>query len=104
MNENIENTENIKMDVKDFQNLCNYIKTLEDENTRLKQEKRELQKEYDTFYTEEYLRRIDECNKLWGELQDIKHMSMFEFAAKYCKDTELEEAGHQLARSLGVGQ
>ena len=74
------------------------------ENYNLKEEKRALKKEYDDFYMNEYLRRIDECNKLWSELFDIKHMSMWEFAAKYCSDEDMEEAGHALARSLGVGQ
>jgi hypothetical protein len=44
-----------------------------------------------------------ERNTLLDELTTIKNMSMFEFAAKYCSDNELEEAGHALARSLGVG-
>lgn len=37
------------------------------------------------------------------ELNEIKSMSMFEFAEKYCKEEELEKAGHDSARSLGVG-
>ena len=37
------------------------------------------------------------------ELSDIKHMSVWGFADKYCTDDELEEAGHALARSFGIG-
>ena len=59
-----------------------------------------LKKQYDEFYEKEYLKRIDECNKLWGELFDIKHMSLWEFANKYCNDEQLEEAGKTFARSL----
>jgi hypothetical protein len=54
--------------------------------------------------SEENFKRIEESNRLFGELMDIKALSMWEFANKYCSDEELEEAGHALARSLGVGQ
>lgn len=46
---------------------------------------------------------IDENTSLRQELTEIKNLSMYEFADKYCTSEELEEAGHQLARSLGVG-
>ena len=67
--------------------------------TALKEHNAKITKERNDLY-EDYFLRIDECNRLFGELQDIKHMSMWEFAAKYCSDEEMEEAGHQLARSL----
>ena len=59
-----------------------------------------LRKEYDEFYTKEYIPRIDECNRLFGELFDIKHMNLWEFAEKYCNDDQLEQAGHDFAKSL----
>ena len=97
MNENI-----VKIEAQGFQDLCNHIRELENENKQLKEKNQLLKKEYDDFYEKEYLARIDECNNLWAELFDIKHMSMWEFASKYCKD-ELENAGKQFARDL-LGQ
>ena len=44
-----------------------------------------------------------ERNNSIDELNRIKALGMYEFANKYCSTQELEEAGHQLARSLGVG-
>ena len=49
----------------------------------------------------EFLQRQNNALRL--ELQRIKSMSMFEFANEFCNDDQLEEAGHALARSLGVG-
>ena len=49
----------------------------------------------------EFLQRQNNALRL--ELQRIKSMSMFEFANRYCSEAQLEEAGHALARSLGVG-
>lgn len=93
---------------------ANFIRALKSDNSALTTERNELheklhaktqeladqKREYEEFYEKEYMARIDECNRLWGELFDIKHMSMWEFANKYCSSQELEEAGHQLARSL----
>ena len=45
-----------------------------------------------------------ERNNAIDELNRIKALGMYEFASKYCSSDELEEAGHALARSLGVGQ
>ena len=123
MNENI-----VKIEAQGFQDLCNHIreleeknKLLESENTQLKADTnllgneltyfkeyaadledkvQDLKKQYDEFYEKEYLKRIDECNDLWGQLFDIKHMSLWEFANKYCGEDELKEAGHELAKSL----
>lgn len=89
-----------KIEAKGFQDFCNYVKSLEEENKLLKNENKKLKKQYDEFYEKEYMKRIDECNELWAELFDIKHMNLCEFAEKYCKD---EHAGQQLAKSLGVG-
>ena len=66
------------------------------ENEELKEDNDFLNRRVDSYrFRNAQLRR---------ELHDIKEMSMFEFGNKYCNDSELEEAGHQLARSLGVGQ
>ena len=123
MTKNIENI--AKIDVKGFQDLCNHFAELEKENQQLKANNKimadeltyfkeytadledqvaELKKQYDDFYEKEYMKRIDECNKLWGELFDIKHMSVWEFANKYCNEKQLEEAGHEFARSLLGGK
>ena len=37
------------------------------------------------------------------ELERVTNMTMFEFAEEFCTNTQLKEAGHELARSLGVG-
>lgn len=73
-----------------------FIKALKLNNSKLTIERNQL--------LDENMKRIEESNRLFGELQNIKNLSMFEFANKYCNDNELEEAGHALARSLGVGQ
>ena len=44
-----------------------------------------------------------ERNQLVDELDSIKSMGMFEFGNTYCTDSQLEEAGHALARSFGIG-
>jgi hypothetical protein len=95
-----------------------FIKALKLNNAKLTQERNDLCKKLDVksqelaeekrkfneFYEKEYMVRIEECNKLWGELFDIKHMSMWEFAAKYCNDDELEKAGKAFAQSLLGGK
>ena len=96
-----DENEKLKADNKIIGNELTYFK---ERTADLEDKVHDLKKEYDEFYTEEYMKRIDECNRLWGELFDIKHMSMWEFANKYCSDEELEEAGHAFGRSLGVGQ
>lgn len=103
MTENIENN--------DIETLCQKINTLENKNRQLEAENeqlilknKELKKQYDDFYEKEYMKRIEECNNLWSELFDIKHMSVWEFANKYCNDDQLEEAGYALARSLLGGK
>lgn len=73
---------------------------LEEEVDHLQNKNKELKKQYDDFYEKEYLKRIEECNDLWGQLFDIKHMSVWEFANKYCNEKQLEDAGHAFARSL----
>jgi hypothetical protein len=69
-----------------------FIKALKLNNAKLTQERNEL--------IDENFKRIEESNRLFGELQDIKSLSMFEFADKYCNDDELEKAGRQLAHEL----
>jgi len=41
-----------------------------------------------------------ERNELIQEISDIKHMSMFEFAQKYCSDEENAKAGRAFAEDL----
>ena len=41
-----------------------------------------------------------ERNELIQEISDIKHMSMFEFASKYCSDEENSKAGRAFAKDL----
>ena len=125
MTENIENIENIEKPItieskgqrdlilqelrirKENQQLRKDNQLLSDELTYFKEHCADLEdqvaalkKQYDDFYEKEYIKRIDECTKLWGELFDIKHMSVWEFANKYCNEKQLEEAGHEFARSL----
>ena len=69
-----------------------FIKALKLHNAKLTEERNEL--------IDENFKRIEESNRLFGELQDIKSLSMFEFADKYCNDDELEKAGRQLAHEL----
>ena len=72
----------IRVEASGFQDLCNRLNELEEENQSLRLENDFLQK----------------------ELSDIKEMSMFEFGNTYCSSESLEADGHALARSLGVGQ
>ena len=44
-----------------------------------------------------------ERNHAIDKLHEIQSLGMFEFADKYCNDKQLREAGHEFARSLGVG-
>ena len=67
---------------------ANFIRNLKVFNKELTSQRKELN---------------DKTIKLSKELHDIKQMSMWEFADKYCNDTELEDAGKAFARSLGVG-
>ena len=100
MTKNIENTIKIDKILEELYSLREKNEFLEKENEELRAKNTALKRDYEDFYEKEYLTRIDECNRLWGELFTIKHMSMFEFAAKYCKDEELEDAGRQFAKEL----
>ena len=42
----------------------------------------------------------DKANRLTKELQDIKSMSMWEFADKYCSDSQMEEDARLFAKEL----
>ena len=37
---------------------------------------------------------------LQKELQRVTSLGMFQFANEFCNDTQLEDAGHELAKSL----
>ena len=116
-----KNNENIaKIDIKGFYDLCNRLKELEEENEQLKANNQLMADEL--TYFKEYCADLEdkvnrnermirglkinnssvtlERNNLLSEIEAIKRMPMFEFAAKYCNNDELEEAGHALARSL----
>ena len=41
--------------------------------------------------------------ELRRELDRVTSLGMFEFANEFCNDSQLEDAGHAFARSLGVG-
>ena len=85
------------------------IQELQEQNAQLTKENEELQARND------FLQRMcngvklnnskltQERNNAVDELNRIKALGMYEFADKYCTSDESEEAGHQLARSLGVG-
>ena len=85
------------------------IQELQEQNAQLTKENEELQARND------FLQRMcngvklnnskltQERNNAVDELNRIKALGMYEFADKYCTSDELKEAGHQLARSLGVG-
>ena len=102
MTKNIENTK-IDEVLEELYALREQNCELIAENEKLVLKNKELKKQYDEFYEKEYIARIEECNRLWSELFDIKHMSVWEFANKYCSDKDMEEAGHALARSFGIG-
>lgn len=103
----------VKIEATGFQDLCNRIAELEAENSKLilenerltrmknglKLNNSKLTQERNDLIDENF-KRIEESNRLFGELQDIKSLSMFEFADKYCNDDELEKAGRQLAHEL----
>ena len=85
---------------KDNQILGNELTYFKEQCADLEDKVRDLKKQYDDFYEKDYVKRIDECNQLFGELQDIKSMSMFEFASKYCKDEQLEADGKAFSEAL----
>ena len=90
-----------------LQRMCNGVKLnnhqLTEERNKLCEKCMKQSREIKAL-SEENFKRIEESNRLFSELMDIKALSMWEFANRYCTDDELEEAGHALARSLGVGQ
>ena len=114
----------VKIEAKGFQDLCNRIKELEAKNNKLILENKEyhemLKSEMDK--NQDLTNQLDlqvrfkmglkfsnrrltqQRNELQEELDTIKSMGMFEFGNTYCNDAQLEEAGHQLARSLLGGK
>ena len=107
-NENIENI--VKIDTNSFADMCKQIIELEEENKSLKMDNDFLQRKLEQ--KERMLKGVKlnnskltlERNNAIDELNHIKAMNMYEFANKYNTPEQQEEAGHQLARSLGVGQ
>ena len=86
----MKNIENTKID-----EVLEELYALRDENYFLKRQNNALK-----MRCSNYSLRLAKAET---ELSDIKHMSMWGFADKYCTDDELEEAGHALARSFGIG-
>jgi regulator of replication initiation timing len=107
-NKNIENI--VKIDTNSFADMCKQIIELEEENKSLKMDNDFLQRKLEQ--KERMLKGVKlnnskltlERNNAIDELNRIKAMNMYEFANKYNTPEQQEEAGHQLARSLGVGQ
>ena len=93
---------NVKDTLIEIQELDETNRILRKENDNLILKIKELKRQLDEA-TNENLMRIEESNRLFNELFEIKHMSMWEFADKYCSDKDMEEAGHALARSFGIG-
>ena len=93
---------NVKDTLIEIQKLEETNRILRKENDNLILKIKELKRQLDEA-TDENLMRIEESNRLFNELFEIKHMSMWEFADKYCSDKDMEEAGHALARSFGIG-
>jgi uncharacterized protein (DUF2344 family) len=50
--------------------------------------------------TQERNQLCDKANRLNKELQDIKQMSMWEFADKYCSDSQMEADARLFAKEL----
>lgn len=110
----------VKIEATGFQDLCNKLAELEAKNKELILESHELIKELEeeNQNLRDQLSRTsrfkmglklqnrkltEERNRLVEELDTIKSMGMFEFGNTYCTDSQLEEAGHALARSFGIG-
>lgn len=93
----MKNIENTKID-----EVLEELYALRDENEELKTDNYFLKRQNNALKMRcsDYSLRI---TKLENELSDIKHMSMWGFADKYCSDKDMEEAGHALARSFGIG-
>ena len=78
------------------------IDFLQQENNRLLKEHRDLS-DKTTFQARQINALKFRCGDYRRELDRVTSLGMWEFANEYCNDNELEEAGHALARSLGVG-
>lgn len=117
MTENIENIEkSITIESKGTKDLILQEMRVHRENQQLRKDNQLLSDEL-AYFKERCADLEDEINKLQEaktqvciheemlveELETIKNMGMFEFADKYCTEKDHIEAGHQLARSLGVG-
>lgn len=114
-------TNHIKVEAKSFQDICAELEQLRAEKQELILESHKLIKELEeeNQHLRDQLSRTtrfkmglklqnrkltQERNQLADELDNIKSMGMFEFGNTFCNDAQLEEAGHQLARSLLGGK
>ena len=78
------------------------IDFLQQENNRLLKEHRDLSEK--TTFQNRQINALKFRNADYRrELDRVTSMGMFEFANEFCNEDQLEEAGHALARSLGVG-
>ena len=110
----------VKIEATGFQDICNKLAEVEKQNKELILDAHETVKELEEKNQQlrDQLSRTtrfkmglklrnrkltEERNELIEELNTIKSMDMWEFANKYCSDSQLEEAGHALARSFGIG-
>jgi len=79
------------------------IDFLQQENNRLLKEHRDLSEK--TTFQNRQINALKFRNADYRrELDRVTSMGMFEFANEFCNNTQLEEAGHALARSLLGGK
>ena len=79
------------------------IEFLQLENQRLLKEHRDLTEKVN-WQTRQINGLKFRNGDLRRELERVTTMGMFEFANEFCNDSQLEEAGHQFARSLLGGK
>jgi predicted nuclease with TOPRIM domain len=106
----------VKIEATGFQDICNKLAELEKQNKELILENERLQRMLNgvklnngklTIERNELLNKVhfldQKCKAYHQEVLEIISMDMWEFANNYCSDKQLEEAGHALARSFGIG-
>ena len=89
----------LKDTILEIQSLKGENEELKARNDFLQTQNKDLKRQLDELM-EDYLIKIDESNKMYCELQEIKHMGVWEFASKHCTDEENAEAGREFARAL----
>ena len=94
-----ENLKTVNIDVKGFQDLCDRIRELEEENEFLKAEHKKQRRMINGLKLNNS-RLTTERNTAIEELDNLKSMNMYEFANNYCSTEQQEAAGRQLAKEL----